>query len=160
MAEALIMQAVLLVEDPLSLTQGQIDVLIIENHFSSYICVWIDTFYPTNRVQDWHLACFSHILGALLGLVFLFTMYSAVGLPSRGSHLYIPTPRVFTPIFRSVFSLIVPGSVLTIVSGLFTYNAKCGLVIKALVSFSFAFAGFGLHYFSVSLIVPISVYCL
>ena len=32
-------KAVLLVEDPFSLTQGQIDVLIVENNFSSYICV-------------------------------------------------------------------------------------------------------------------------
>ena len=43
---------------------------------------------------------FFHIMGALLGLVFHFTMYNAVWLPSRGFHLYIPMPRVFTRIFR------------------------------------------------------------
>ena len=71
--------------------------------FQLYICVLIDTFYPTNRVQDWHLVCFPY-MGALLWLVFLFTMYSAVWLPSR-FFLYIPTPQVFTRILWRPFSL-------------------------------------------------------
>ena len=76
-------------------------------------------------------------MGALLGLGFLFTVYSAVWLPfyvhgfllvysdATCFHSYSP-PVSFLYIFRSIFPLMVPGSVFIIVSGFFTYSADFG----------------------------------
>ena len=88
---------------------------------------------------------------ALLGLVFpLIVLLSCplgflfVYSDATGFHSYIPPftgfhsyslPVSFPYIFRLVFSLMVPGSVLTIVSVFFTYSAKCGLVVNARVNF-------------------------